>query len=90
MAWRQVDRLIKLSRGRYSVDDDETLDEANDATIDSLPEDEMSAAIRSRQVFEAMAWSPLITSSNGTEDVAKLSLPQLEKAMNRYASKFRP
>lgn len=87
MAWRQLDRLVELSRGHYSEDerDDETLDEAKGAIIDSLPEDETSAAIRSRQVFEAMAKSPLTADSDDVKGVAKLSLPQMEEAMNRYA-----
>lgn len=72
MAWRALERLIGLSRDRADEDGGE-----NAATVSELPEDESSAAVRSRQVFRELAKVPVA----GGEP--ELNVSRMEEAMNK-------
>lgn len=57
MAWKASERLIELSRSRQH-DNDINNDESSATNSVELPDDKVSSAIRSQQVFHELATTP--------------------------------
>lgn len=80
MTWRLTERLVDLSRTVWSdrsSADGKPLAKTAETNVAELPEDETSAAIRSRQVFDALAKPPL-----GDDGRAELDVSRVAEAMS--------